>query len=122
MALSYRIFVQAFVHVEHRNPAALLQIRAQRLIMADHETLSLTVEFRSVQSLLKIDSPVAVTTDTQKSGGLEMLFSDERKHKISIPSKMPDGTPSNVGYLVQWLCDNLMKDPRKELFILDNSV
>ncbi len=51
-----------------------------------------------------------------------MLFSDQRKHKISIPNQDEEGRPANVAYLIRWLCDNLMKDPRKELFELDDSV
>ncbi|KAK3116230.1 Ubiquitin- modifier 1 [Teratosphaeriaceae sp. CCFEE 6253] len=65
------------------------------------ETLPLTVEF---------------------TGGLELLFSNQRKHKISIPTTDPQKEPSNVGYLVKWLCENLIKDPRKEMFVLEDSV
>lgn len=56
------------------------------------------------------------------SGGLEMLFDNETKHKISIPAKDNDGMPVNIGFLIQYLCDNLMKDPRKGLFVLENAV
>ncbi|KAF2161010.1 hypothetical protein M409DRAFT_28617 [Zasmidium cellare ATCC 36951] len=56
------------------------------------------------------------------TGGLEMLFSDQRKHKISIPAEESKGQPATVAFLIQWLCDNLMKDPRKEMFVLDDSV
>ena len=55
-------------------------------------------------------------------GGLEILFSNERKHKISLPMKDASGGATNIAYLVRYLCDNLMKDPRKELFLLDGSV
>ena len=55
-------------------------------------------------------------------GGLEMLFSDQRKHKISVPATDAQGQPANVAFLVQWLCENLMKDPRKEMFVLDDAV
>lgn len=51
-----------------------------------------------------------------------MLFSNQRKHKISLPASDPKGQPSNVADLIKWLCDNLMKDPRKEMFVLDNTV
>ena len=51
-----------------------------------------------------------------------MLFSNERKHKVSVPATQPDGSPSTVAFLITWLCDNLMKDPRKEMFVLDDSV
>lgn len=48
-----------------------------------------------------------------------MLFSNKRKHEIILPkeSKSP-----NVRFLVSYLCENLMKDPRRELFVLDDSV
>ncbi|TKA23188.1 Ubiquitin-related modifier 1 [Salinomyces thailandicus] len=32
------------------------------------------------------------------------------------------GQPSNVAFLTTWLCDHLMKDPRKEMFVLEGSV
>lgn len=51
-----------------------------------------------------------------------MLFSDQRKHKISVPATDALGQPANVAFLVQWLCQNLMKDPRKEMFVLDDAV
>ena len=51
-----------------------------------------------------------------------MLFSDQRKHKISVPATDEGDQPSNVAFLIQWLCQNLMKDPRKEMFVLDDSV
>jgi ubiquitin related modifier 1 len=51
-----------------------------------------------------------------------MLFSDQRKHSISVPSTDLQGRPASIGFLVTWLCKNLMKDPRKEMFVLDDSV
>lgn len=51
-----------------------------------------------------------------------MLFSNKRKHELSIPVDEKSGSNPTVQYLVQYLCDNLMKDPRKELFVLDDSV
>jgi len=65
------------------------------------DTLNITVEF---------------------TGGLEMLFSNDRKHKIQIPARDKDNTPVNVGYLVRHLCDHTMQDKRKELFVLDGSI
>ncbi|KAF2451977.1 ubiquitin related modifier 1 [Karstenula rhodostoma CBS 690.94] len=56
------------------------------------------------------------------SGGLEMLFSNERKLSLTIPAKDEDGTRSNIAFLVRHLCDTVMKDPRKELFVLDDTV
>jgi hypothetical protein len=56
------------------------------------------------------------------SGGLEMLFNNENKHEIQIPATSKDDAPVNVAYLVQYLCDNIMKDTRKELFVLGGSM
>ncbi len=55
-------------------------------------------------------------------GGLEMLFSDKRKHSISVPAKDSKGDAVTVGWLVQYLCEEVMKDARKEMFVLDNHV
>jgi ubiquitin related modifier 1 len=51
-----------------------------------------------------------------------MLFADERKHKLSIPTKDDQGKAVNVGWLVKYLCEELMKDSRKEMFVLDGHV
>ncbi|KAL1963177.1 hypothetical protein VTN77DRAFT_8610 [Rasamsonia byssochlamydoides] len=56
------------------------------------------------------------------TGGLEMLFSNKRKHNISIPAKLDDGTRPNIAYLIQYLVDNVMEDQRKELFVLEGHV
>ena len=48
-----------------------------------------------------------------------MLFSDQREHKIKIPA-VADGKPVTITYLIDYLCKNVMKDPRKELFVLDD--
>ncbi|KAI1812674.1 Urm1-domain-containing protein [Poronia punctata] len=53
------------------------------------------------------------------SGGLEMLFSDQRKHILSIPDKGKNDRPANISHLIDYLCENTMKDTRKELFVLD---
>lgn len=49
-----------------------------------------------------------------------MLFSDTRRHSLSIPAKKKDGEPVNVDYLIDYLCQHTMKDSRKDLFVLDN--
>ncbi|EKD13554.1 uncharacterized protein L3040_008581 [Drepanopeziza brunnea f. sp. 'multigermtubi'] len=56
------------------------------------------------------------------SGGLEMLFSDERQHKLQVPATDEKGNAVTVGWLVNYLCEELMKDARKEMFILDGHV
>jgi ubiquitin related modifier 1 len=51
-----------------------------------------------------------------------MLFSNQRVHKISIPAKTADGTAPNIQWLINYLCTSIMKDPRKDLFVLDDTV
>lgn len=51
-----------------------------------------------------------------------MLFSDERKHQIEVPAQDTNGKPVTVGWLVDYLCEELMKDSRKEMFVLDGHV
>jgi ubiquitin related modifier 1 len=53
------------------------------------------------------------------SGGLEILFSNKRRHDISIPASMDSGKGPNITYLLRHLVDNVIKDERKELFVLD---
>jgi ubiquitin related modifier 1 len=55
-------------------------------------------------------------------GGLEMLFSDQRKHSLTVPAKDDTGKPVTVGWLVGHLCEEVMKDSRKEMFVLDGHV
>ncbi|KAK3296913.1 ubiquitin-related modifier 1 [Chaetomium fimeti] len=54
------------------------------------------------------------------SGGLEMLFDDQRRHSVSLPAVDAGGKPANIAFLIQYLCKNLMKDPRVDLFVLDD--
>ncbi|KAL2760791.1 hypothetical protein ACRALDRAFT_1073508 [Sodiomyces alcalophilus JCM 7366] len=56
------------------------------------------------------------------SGGLEMLFDDQRRYDVSIPAITKDGKPTNIAFLVDYVCQNLMKDSRKELFVLDEHI
>ncbi|RSL46284.1 Ubiquitin-related modifier 1 [Fusarium sp. AF-6] len=63
-------------------------------------------------------SSLAITVEF--SGGLEMLFSDKRHHSLSIPAVTQDGKPANIAYLIDYLCQNVMQDSRKDLFVLDN--
>jgi ubiquitin related modifier 1 len=51
-----------------------------------------------------------------------MLFSNENRHEIQVPATGKDNAPVNVAYLVQYLCDEVMKDKRKELFVLGDSM
>lgn len=51
-----------------------------------------------------------------------MLFSNQRKHTVILPQQDTQGAAANVAFLVNYLCEHLMKDPRKELFVLDGTV
>jgi ubiquitin related modifier 1 len=55
-------------------------------------------------------------------GGLEILFGNQRQYSLSIPTKDESNAPATVAFLVRYLCDKVMKDPRKELFVLDDTV
>ncbi|KAK1770598.1 ubiquitin-related modifier 1 [Phialemonium atrogriseum] len=68
-----------------------------------------------------VESP-KLSVVVEFSGGLEMLFSDQRRHSLSIPATDKDGRPSNVSFLIDYLCKNVMKDARKELFILNDHI
>lgn len=64
----------------------------------------------------------AIDIVVEFTGGLEMLFDNRRKHKISIPKNDPDGSPVNINFLVRYLSDKIMKDSRKELFVVESAV
>jgi ubiquitin related modifier 1 len=51
-----------------------------------------------------------------------MLFSNERKLSLSVPQKDEHGNSPNIAFLVRYLCERIMKDSRKELFVLDGTV
>jgi ubiquitin related modifier 1 len=51
-----------------------------------------------------------------------MLFANQRTFKLDIPPIDKAGSPVNVSFLVHYLCENIMKDSRKELFVLDDTV
>ena len=53
-------------------------------------------------------------------GGLEMLFSDQRRHALSVPALDKHNKPVTVAGLIEYLCEKTMKDTRKELFVLDD--
>jgi ubiquitin related modifier 1 len=51
-----------------------------------------------------------------------MLFSNQRKHHISLPATDEDGRAANLAFLIRYLCGHIMKDQRKDLFVLDGAV
>lgn len=51
-----------------------------------------------------------------------MLFDNVSKHELTLSKTADNGKTPTVGYLVKYLCEHLMKDSRKELFVLDEAV
>lgn len=51
-----------------------------------------------------------------------MLFSNKKEYDISLPGKDKQGSPATVNFLVDYLCKEVMKDHRKELFVQDGTV
>ncbi|KAG9193611.1 hypothetical protein G6011_03646 [Alternaria panax] len=66
------------------------------------------------------DATIPITIEF--SGGLEILFANQKKYDLALPAKDESGESANVAFLVRHLCDKVMKDPRKELFVLDDTV
>ena len=58
-------------------------------------------------------------------GGLELLFSNQRTHLVTVPPVVPQGNgeegPVDINFLVHWLKDNLLKE-RPELFMEGRTV
>jgi len=50
-----------------------------------------------------------------------MLFNNQKEQSVNVPI-ISDGTKPNINWLVEHLCENVMEDSRKELFVLDGSV
>ena len=50
------------------------------------------------------------------------MFANQKKYDLDLPAKDESGEPASVAFLVRHLCDKVMKDPRKELFVLDDTV
>lgn len=49
-----------------------------------------------------------------------MLFSNKRQHALVIPAADQDGKPANIANLIDHLCQNVMDDSRKDLFVLNS--
>lgn len=72
--------------------------------------------------VININDLAVGVTNTISRGGLEMLFADQRKHTLTVSAKDEEGKPVTVGWLVNYLCEKVMKDSRKEMFVLDGHV
>jgi hypothetical protein len=56
-------------------------------------------------------------------GGLELLFAHKRNFAFSLPKRF--GQPSQnatINFLIKQLSEREMKDPRRDLFIKDDTV
>jgi len=51
-----------------------------------------------------------------------MLFDNISKHSVALPRLDAAGHPTTMGALIKYICEHLIKDPRKELFVLDGSM
>ncbi|KAH7033123.1 ubiquitin-related modifier 1 [Microdochium trichocladiopsis] len=77
------------------------------------------METVSDEQLAKTQATPQINVVVEFSGGLEMLFSDKRHHELSLPSRTEDSSPITIAWLIQYLCQHTMDDPRRELFVLD---
>ncbi|KAF2966826.1 hypothetical protein GQX73_g6733 [Xylaria multiplex] len=84
------------------------------------EVMATTTETTVTDNTSKNDDTPTLSVIVEFTGGLEMLFSDQRRHVLSIPTTDKSGKPVTVAYLIEYLCENTMRDTRKELFILDD--
>ncbi|KAJ7777873.1 ubiquitin-related modifier 1 [Mycena maculata] len=73
-----------------------------------------------------MSSAATVSLNVEFSGGLELLFSNQRSHKLSVPalvlktygdtSGSSETKPADITFLIHYLRDNLLKE-RVELFM-----
>ncbi|KAI0533251.1 Urm1-domain-containing protein [Xylaria digitata] len=84
------------------------------------EVMATTTETTVTDNTSKNADIPTISVIVEFTGGLEMLFSDQRRHVLSIPTTDKNGKPVTVAYLIEYLCENTMRDTRKELFILDD--
>jgi len=87
-------------------------------------TVPITVQFSYVHVVLKSNGISLLILELRKSsGGLELMFDNKPSQIIRLPSKVPGTSESaNIRYLLKYLCDELMTDTRKELFVLDDTM
>lgn len=56
------------------------------------------------------------------SGGLDALFANQRKINLSLPAYDENGHAANMDFLIRHLYEQHLADPRKEFFVLDDTV
>ncbi|KAJ7701766.1 ubiquitin-related modifier 1 [Mycena rosella] len=72
---------------------------------------------------------MSLSLKVEFSGGLELLFSNQRSHKLSVPALVPktygetssETKPADITFLIHHLRDNLLKE-RVELFMENGTV
>ncbi|KAH6626984.1 ubiquitin-related modifier 1 [Chaetomium sp. MPI-SDFR-AT-0129] len=68
------------------------------------------------------ESAATIPITVDFSGGLEMLFDNQRRYLISLPVTDESGKAANIAFLIDHLCKHYMKDPRADLFVLDGHI
>lgn len=83
------------------------------------DRISITVEFMYIclYYIISHRSP-----DNLPSGGLELLFSNQRKHEVSLPTKCENNDQANIAFLVRFLCENIMSSLRKDMLLSRGTV
>ena len=56
------------------------------------------------------------------SGGLDALFSNQRKISLALPARDAKGQPINMDFLIHHLYEHHLSDHRKDFFVLDDTV
>ncbi|MCJ1312786.1 Ubiquitin- modifier 1 [Agyrium rufum] len=64
----------------------------------------------------------SLSIEVEFIGGLEMFFSNQKKHKLQLPSKDENGQAANMRFLIQYLAKYHMKNPKKEMFLLNGGI
>ncbi|KAM6501281.1 ubiquitin-like modifier 1 [Amanita muscaria] len=83
-----------------------------------------------------MSSPKTIALKIEFGGGMELLFANQRSHKLSIPARVPvdnstkelqaepdssNTKPTDIVFLIHYLRDHLLKE-REELFIESGTV
>lgn len=83
------------------------------------DSITVTVEFLYVD-LVHILVDVALLIHS--SGGLDALFSNQRKINLFLPARNEMGQPADMNFLIGHLCEHHLTDHRKDFFVLDNTM
>lgn len=79
------------------------------------DSIPLTVEFLYVPK-------TAFAALIFGSGGLDALFSNQRKISLSLPAQDRKGRPANMDNLIHHLYEHYLTDHRKDFFVIDDSM